>query len=296
MNEDELTEALHDVMVRTTPPPPMDPAGALIRARRARKRRTAVVTTAAVAALVAGVGAAPAVLAHHNRSAGPMVAGLPSATGPVPTPKSSATVTSTATSTVTPTTAPTTRKSGDPWPEGQVDRTASAGPRADRAVALMRDVKASVPAGFSAPNLKYPDGRAMGWPQAQYASSDGEPDYWEYQALVPVQKGNRVGELVVQSTTPDGKPAVSPCKLAFWSERGACSIVDVGGKKVGVMTTNGKGSFDQVAAYRYPDGTVVIAAQSKKSGDETRPPLTQPIFTTDQLAALVTAPKFKISN
>ncbi|NUS00209.1 MAG: hypothetical protein HOV67_33735 [Kribbellaceae bacterium] len=288
MNEEDLSEALHDVMVRSTPPPSMDPASALTRARRARKRRTAVLTGVAATALVVGIGAAPAVIGHYNRSAGPMVAGVPAPTQAVSTPHPA--------TTVTPTTAPSTRKSGDPWPEGQVDRTASAGPRADRAVALMHDLKASVPAGFSAPNLKYPDGRAMGWPQAQYASNDGEPDYWEYQAIVPVQKGDRVGQLVAQSTTPNGKPAVSPCKLTFWSETGTCTIVDVGGKKVAVVDTHGKGSFDLIAGYRYTDGTVVFVGQAKKSGDDTRPPLTQPVFAPRQLAELATSPKFKISN
>lgn len=288
MNEEDLSEALHDVMVRSTPPPSMDPASALTRARRARKRRTAVVTGAAATALVVAIGAAPALIGHYNRPVGPMVAGGPTPTQPMSTPRQSATV--------TPTTAPSTRKSDAPWPEGQVDRTASAGPRADRAVTLMHDLKASVPAGFSTPNLKYPDGSAMGWPQAQYASNDGEPDYWEYQAIVPVKKGDRVGRLVVQSTTPDGKPAVSPCKLTFWSETGTCTIVDVGGKKVAVINTNGQGSFDQIAGYRYTDGTVVFVAQGRKSSDDTRRPLTQPIFTTRQLAELVTSPKFKISN
>ena len=179
-----------------------------------------------------------------------------------------------------------------------MDRTATAGPRAARAVTLMNDLSSSVPPGFSTPNLKYPDGRLMRWPQSQYASNAGEQDYWEYKASIPVQKDDRVGQLLVQSTTPDGKPAMDPCKLArkFWGGTGTCTIVDVGGKKVGVVTTNGHGSYDQWAAYRHGDGTVVYFAQTKKSDHPRRSPLTQPVFTPRQLAELATSAKFKIST
>jgi hypothetical protein len=288
MNEEDLNEALHDVIVRSSPPSSMDPARALDQARRARKRRRVAWAGVAVVTLVVGVGAGPALVANYtgNRSAGQMVASGTSTTQPVSTPRPVSTV------------APTTRKTGDPWPEGQVDRTATAGPRAARAVTLMHDLSSSVPPGFSTPDLKYPDGRPMRWPQSQYASNDGEQDYWEYMAAIPVQKDDRVGRLLVQSTTPDGKPAMDPCKLAqkFWGGTGTCTIVDVGGKKVGVVTTNGRGSYDQWAAYRHDDGTVVYFAQAKKSDHPGRSPLTQPVFTTRQLAELVTSAKFKIST
>ena len=288
MNEEDLNEAFHDVIVRSGPPPSMDPAHALERGRRARRRRRAAWAGVAVVPLVVGVGAGPALVANYtgNRSAGQMVAGGTSTTQPVPTPQPVSTVT------------PTTRKTDDPWPEGQVDRTATAGPRAARAVTLMNDLSSSVPPGFSTPNLKYPDGRPMRWPQSQYASNAGEQDYWEYQASIPVQKDDRVGQLLVQSTTPDGKPAMDPCKLArkFWGGTGTCTIVDVGGKKVGVVTTNGHGSYDQWAAYRHGDGTVVYFAQTKKSDHPRRSPLTQPVFTPRRLAELATSAKFKIST
>ena len=289
MNEEDLNEAFHDVIVRSGPPPSMDPAHALERGRRARRRRRAAWAGVAVVPLVVGIGAGPGLIANYtgNRSAGQMVASGPSTTTqPVSTPQPASTVT------------PTTRKTDDPWPEGQVDRTATAGPRAARAVTLMNDLSSSVPPGFSTPNLKYPDGRRMRWPQSQYASNAGEQDYWEYRASIPVQKDDRVGQLLVQSTTPDGKPAMDPCKLArkFWGGTGTCTIVDVGGKKVGVVTTNGHGSYDQWAAYRHGDGTVVYLAQAKKSDHPRRSPLTQPVFTPRQLAELATSAKFKIST
>ena len=288
MNEEDLNEAFRDVMVRSTPPPSMDPAHALDRARRTRKRRRVRWAAVAAVPLVVGVGAAPTVIANYSghRSVGQMVAGDTGTAQPTTRPVS----------TVTPV-APKTRKSKDPWPEGQVDRTATAGPRATRAVTLMQDLRSAVPTGFGTPDLKYPDGRRMSYPQSQYASNDGEQDYWEYMATIPVQKGDRVGKLLVESTTPDGKPATDPCTLArkFWGGTGACTVTDVGGKKVGVLTTNGRGGFDQWAAYRYDDGTVVFVAQAKKVEDSGRSPLTQPVFTNRRLAELATSAKFKIS-
>lgn len=299
MNEDELNKAFHDVIVRSTPPPSMDPGRALEEARRARTRRRAAWAGIAVATLVvAGVGAGPALLAHHNgKSAGQLVAGAPTPSSLVSTPQQASTPQNGSTPRPASTITPSTRKSNDPWPEGQSDRTATTGPRATRAVTLMNDLTAVVPQGFTTPDLKFPDGRPMRWPQSQYASNDGEQDYWEYKASIPVQKGDRVGEVMVQSTTPDGKPAGDVCKLAqkFWGGTGTCSVMDVGGKKVGVVTTNGRGSYDQWAAYRYDDGTVMYFAQTKK-GVEGRSPLTQPIFTPRQLAGLVVTPKFKISS
>jgi hypothetical protein len=288
MNEEDLNQAMHDVMTRSSPPPSMDPAPVIAQGRRARKRRRVAWAGVAVVPLMVGVGAGPTLVANFTRPTDQMVAGgTPTIAG--------GSSTKPPVSTVAPT---TTRKTGDPWPDGQTDRTATAGPHAAQAVTLMNDLTSVVPAGFGAPDLKYPDGRAMRWPQGQYASSDGEPDYWEYTAAIPVQKGDKVGELRVQSTTPDGKPATDPCKLAqkFWGGTGSCTIVDVGGKKVGVLTTNGAGSYDQWAAYRYDDGTVVYLAQTKETDNPQLSPLTQPVFTNLQLAELVTSPKFKISS
>lgn len=295
MKEEDLNEALRDVIVRSTPPPSMDPAHTLDRARRARKRRRAAWGGVAAGVLVVGVGAGPALVANITgpRSVGQMVAGGPGTPSASPSASTPPPV-----STMAPTTAPKTRKTGDPWPEGQVDRTASAGPRADRAVTLMTDLSATVPAGFSTPNLKDSNGQSLRWPQTQYASNDGEPDYWEYMATIPVQKDNRVGQLLVLSTTPNGKPATDPCSLAkgFWGGTGTCAVVDVNGKKVGVVTAKSGSSFDQWATYRYDDGTVVTLSQAKKYDRAGRPALTQPIFTAHQLAELVLSPKFKISS
>ncbi|MFB6720877.1 hypothetical protein ACFCV3_11985 [Kribbella sp. NPDC056345] len=282
MNEEDLNEALHDVMVRSSPPPSMDPAAALDRARRVRKRRRAAWAGAAVVPLVAVVAAGPTLIANFPAGGGstdPMVAG-----GTTPRPGSTA--------------VPTTRKSGDPWPEGQADRTATAGPRAERAVTLMDDLSSSVPSGFSTPDLKYPEGRAMRSAQSQYASNDGEQDYWQYRADIPVQKDDRVGQLLVESFTPDGKRATTPCKLAqsFWGGKGTCAVVDVDGKKVGVVTSKGNDSYDQWAAYRHDNGSIVYLAQVKKSDHSEHAPLKQPIFTTRQLAELVTSEKFHINS
>ncbi|WP_405059255.1 hypothetical protein OG474_41925 [Kribbella sp. NBC_01505] len=291
MNEEDLKEALQDAMVRSSPPTSMDPASALEQARLVRKRRRTAWAAVAGVTLAVGALAGPTLIINLTSNASDqMVAGgpsgLPSSTAPADTPKPASTI------------LPSTRKSEDPWPEGQSDRTATTGPRADRSVTLMRDLSSAVPAGFTTPDLKYEDGRSMRWPQTQYASGDGEPARWDYMATIPVQKDKQVGQLLVLSTTPDGKPAGDVCELAqqFWGGKGTCAVVDVAGKKVGVVTTKGQDSYDSWAAYRYDDGTVVTLAQAKKTDDSSRPALKQPIFTAGQLAEQVTSEKFKISN
>ncbi|WP_433161865.1 hypothetical protein [Kribbella sp. CA-247076] len=291
MNEEDLNQAMRDVMERSTPPPSMDPSRALDRGRRARRRRTVTWTGLAVVPLVAGIAAAPALLAGStDNGVGGLVAGGTTATQSVSTPVP--------TKTPVATVAPTTRKTGDPWPEGQTDRTATAGPRADRAAALMKDLSSSVPAGFSTPDLKDPDGSPLRYAQAQYASNDGEQDYWEYAANIPVEKDGKVGRLAVNSTTPSGKAATDPCELAKGSRTspGTCAVVDVDGKKVGVVTAKGSGGYDQWATYRHDDGTVVWLAQARKHDRRQSPPLAQPIFTSIQLAELATSATFKLSN
>lgn len=283
MNEQDLKRAFQDVMVASSPPPSMDPSRALGVAHKARSRRRATWAGAAVAVLVVGVGVGAALVVPNGEAPSPSLQ-MGNSTAP----------------SVTPTSAPPeTRQSGDAWPEGQTDRTATSGPRADKAVNLMNDLGSSLPPGFTAPDLKYSDGRSMRWPQAQYASSAGEPDYWEYMASIPVKKDAGVGILLVQSRTPDGKQAGDLCALAqtFWGMPGECSVLDVGGKKVGVVTknTSGRDDFDQWAAYRHEDGTVIFLAQSLKVHEDGQPPLAQPVFTPQQLAELATSAKFKVS-
>jgi hypothetical protein len=286
MNEQDLKQALRDVMVASSPPPSMDSSRALGVAHKARSRRRATWAGALVAVAVVGVGVGAALVVPTGDGPSPSLQ-MGNGNGNI----GGASVTSAP---------PTTRKTGDPWPEGQTDRTATSGPRADKAVNLMNTLGSSLPQGFTAPDLKYPDGRAVRWPQAQYASADGEPDYWEYLAMIPVQKDNGVGTMLVETQTPDGKPASEPCALAqtFWGMPGECTVIDVGGKKVGVVTknTSGREDFDQWAAYTHADGTVVFLAQSQKVRDDaTRPPLAQPVFTPQQLAELVTSEKFKVT-
>ena len=87
------------------------------------------------------------------------------------------------------------------------------------------------------------------------------------------------------------------CKLATAYLKGNCSVVDVDGKKVGVVTTNAqRDGYDQWAFYRYGDGTLVVVAQAKKSDNLKLSPLPQPMFTTQQLAELATSPNFKLSS
>ena len=271
MNEENLREAMHDVIVRSTPPTSMDPAHALDRARQAGRRRRAAQTGAAVVTLMVGLGAGPTLVTSlGERSAGDMVAG--------------------GGSTIAPT---TTRKSGDPWPEGQTDRTASTGPRADRAAELLDDLGALLPPGFDSVDMTDAAGRPVRWSQAQYASADGEPDYWEYSALIPVMKDNHAGRLMVLSTTPSGKPPVAPCTLAkrfpSTTAPGTCTTITVNGATVAVITTTTRSTWDQWAAFRHPDGTITYVAQTKQTPKSLYPSLTHQVFTPQELAALATS-------
>ncbi|TWP46127.1 hypothetical protein FKR81_36975 [Lentzea tibetensis] len=285
MNEQDLKRAFQDVMVASSPPPSMDPSQALGVAHKARSRRRSTWAGALVAVVVVGVGVGAALIVPD---------------GSAPSPSLQMGNSNSAPPSVTPTSGPpTTRQSGDPWPDGQTDRTATSGPHADKAVVLMNDLGSSLPPGFTAPDLKHPDGRPIRRPQAQYAANVGEQDYWEYMATIPVKKDAGVGVLLVQSRTPDGKPAGDLCELAqtFWGMPGECSVLDAGGKKVGVVTknTSGRDDFDQWAAYRHEDGTVIFLAQSVKVGEGGYAPLAQPVFTPQQLAEQATSAKFKVS-
>jgi hypothetical protein len=82
----------------------------------------------------------------------------------------------------------------------------------------------------------------------------------------------------------------------FWGATGTCAVVNVDGKKVGVVTGKKGSEYDQTAAYRYDDGTVVFLAQAKQTDLPGKSPLKQPVFTTEQLAEQVTSAKFKISS
>jgi hypothetical protein len=177
----------------------------------------------------------------------------------------------------------------------QQDATAHAGKRYDQGVKLLKLVTRSAPAGWTRPTGKTDSGLPL---QEHQAQVDG--DGWSYLASAAVSKGGRTGRLLAEVHTPGNQvTGTDPCALAgtFWSMRGDCQVVTVGSAKVGVMIrASGDDRIDQWAAYRYPDGTVVYAAQSRNAanGPSSLKPLTTLPLTVQQLAALAADPKFHL--
>jgi hypothetical protein len=170
---------------------------------------------------------------------------------------------------------------------------------------VLQELKGVVPAGYDAPQLQYQDpaysGGDMQRTQGQVASDKGEePEVWEYMAQTPVRQGDKVGWLLVESSTPNPKMPTEPCALAksFWGMGGPCVVVDVKGLKVGVVQSNpsGRDQFDKWATYRSNDGQIVTIAQDDHYPGSGRPALTGPIFTEQQLAELATDPRFRMGG
>ena len=135
--------------------------------------------------------------------------------------------------------------------------------------------------------------------QAQYETKVAGRDVWSYLASTQVGKGDGVGRLLVTVYEP-GVIAVQgdACAVAgaFWTEPASCKLVTTtAGVTVAVARGTADG-FDQWAAYRHADGTIVFLAQSKGDdrpggGDKALAALPLP---EDRLAALVTDERFHI--
>jgi hypothetical protein len=282
MNEQDLKRAFEDVVVASSPPPSMDPGSALDVARKARSKRRSSMVGAAVAVLVVGVGLGSA-FALNPKAAEEYMMGV----GPSSSSNSSS-----------------ASKSDNPWPDGQTDRTAYNGPQAERGVQLLNVLKASVPAGYDAPALKYGEPEYqngdMQRTQAQIASNRGEQEVWEYLAHTPVRKDGKVGVLLAEVSTPNAKLPTEPCALAksFWGmSKASCKVVDVGGKQVGVasLATPDRG-LSTWASYRAANGWTVTIAQGASYAGGGYPALAAEPFLTPQLAALAADPKFLVGS
>ncbi|CAL9375233.1 hypothetical protein SUDANB95_00941 [Actinosynnema sp. ALI-1.44] len=313
MNEHELKSALQDAMVASSPPPPMSAEGVVAAGRAAQRRRKAAWTggVAGVAVVAIAVGA---VLVPQLTGGGTTEAG-----GPPP-------LTTTAPPSVSPSMSPapppppsaSVDASGKPeWPDGQTDRTARSGPRADKSVQLLNDLGASLPATYQAvdkqpltagetPETWY---GPMRYTQSQFEDYyDGGKQSWEYMGTSPVtQQGTSgVGKVWVMVLTRGNRFAhvSSPCeaKQAVWTiGRGDCRLLDVDGKKVAHLTAGPTGDdpsntndMDEAAIYKHDDGTLVVIAQSREFRRTGHPALAGLPFTADQLTTLVTDEKFHL--
>ena len=288
MNEIELRAAMRAATSVT--PPEMSSAEAVSTGRRAARRRT-IVTSAAAAAAVAGVMVAAVQVGvpfgSGNGSGDRVGAGAP------PAPTVNAPLQST----------PSGDSTKPVWPtdgngQPQQDATARSGPRYEKGKALLDAVLAVVPGGWSKPDGDTADGLPLRYHQAQISTTTGAGP-WEYEAYAAVGKGGKTGRLLAEVHTTGNSLPTEPCALArsFWGMQGTCEVRTVDGKKVGVVVKpTGDDRFDQWAAYRYPDGTVVFVAQSRNASTVGATPssLGQLPFSATQLAALTLSKSFHL--
>ena len=294
MNEDDFRVSLRGALDSSTPPPPMSPAVAVAIGRRAVRRRNVVAggaglgVTAVVAAVAVAVTAGPGARTPLQVGApGQAPSAIPSGTRAAGGPGSGT-------------------ETKEVWPTGpdgqpQQDRTARAGHKFDQGEQLMRDLLAIVPAAYTALDNSRTDERVSSrMSQAQYEKKVGGKEAWSYLASTQLGKDGGVGRLLVTVYEP-GLIAVAgnACAVAgkFWTAPASCKLVSpAAGVTVGVATGGAGHGFDQWAAYKYPDGTVVFLAQSKADdrpggGEKGLDALPLP---EDRLAALVADERFHI--
>jgi hypothetical protein len=296
MNEHEVRDALRDAMVASSPPPPMDTGRAVEAGQKAHRRRqttrAGIVAGLAVVGIAVGATYLPSALngGAVEAGSGPNGAVPASANEQVP----SGSVPSEPSASV--------RKTGMQWPDGQSDRTASSGPRADKSTDLLPALEGALPAGFTGQGSQDVTARNQSI-FVDYAAKDLQ--VWEYSATTPVRRtdgSGNVGTLHVEVTTRgNGISGGDACELALRAPgiNGDCTVVDVGGTKVGLVVSDGTGNendrtFDQAAAYRYADGTMVFVCQAKAFRDSTQPALGELPLTGEQLAALAADAEFHL--
>lgn len=281
MNEQELRDGLRDVMVASSPPPSMNPNRALAAAHRAHKRRRAT---------WAGIGASATVIAVATTV---VFALSPGGTQPLQ---------------VAATQPPPASQDTKPsWPNGQTDRTAHSGPRADRGTLLHDALVAALPDTLTldpratAPQSRGTDPLPLANTQASFEGKHGNVEVWRYTAYVPVVRKAApmagTAQVYVEVLTPGNAAATNVCQAAteWWTNKGDCFPQTVQGKQIGFVGNSPDERISQVAAYRYPDGTLVVAAQSTKVAFTTLPGLGGNPLTVEQLTALAVNPAFKLS-
>ncbi|WP_327008895.1 hypothetical protein OHA72_17535 [Dactylosporangium sp. NBC_01737] len=286
MNEDDFRVSLRDAIDSSTPPPPMSAAVAVTTGRRAARRRNLLAGGAAAAVTVVVAAVAAAVAGGGLGSAAPQQAGAPGGTPAV--------------------TAGTPGNDKQVWPTGpdgqpQEDRTARAGTRFDQGEQLLVDLLAVVPAGYTALNNPGTDQLVPSrMSQAQFENKVGGKDAWSYLASTQLGRDGGVGQLLVTVYEPGLITATGDaCAVAgaFWTTPASCRpVTTTAGVTVGVAVGTSDG-YEQWAAYRHADGTVVFLAQTKA---DNRPGgggkgLTALPLPEDRLAALVVDERFHIT-
>ncbi|MER5260920.1 hypothetical protein ABTZ99_02395 [Actinosynnema sp. NPDC002837] len=312
MNEHELKSALQEVMVASSPPPPMSPEAALEGGRRAQRRRKATwggaVAGLAVVAIAVGAVLVPT-LTGGGGDVVQVAGGQPSESGPRVTPTDRPPSESPSVTVMPPSGSPPPSDTSTRWPNGQSDRTSTSGPRADKGAKLLNDLASSLPPGVKAEDrtrIGFADYGPMTWRQAQFAEYVGDLEVWDYEARTPVviTGESGVGELSIKVETKgntrlgDLVGCEAATKYPYPVTGGTCEVIDVGGKKVGVVTgadpDAGGNTMDAGAFYRHPDGTLVTVAYSSEYLESGHPALSRPALTGAQLAAIAADPKFHL--
>ncbi|MET0132505.1 MAG: hypothetical protein ABW215_02820 [Kibdelosporangium sp.] len=278
MNEQELRDGLRGEMQVASSQPPMNVNSALDQARRAHKHRRA---------RWAGAGAGLAVVA--------LAAGAVLTMG---RPDGGGTLQIEAANSLQQTSPAPADQTKPSFPNGQQDRTATSGPHAARGSQLLQTLTAAIPNTVTVV-------AAINGSQAQFEDRVGDKESWTYSAVAGVTKAgaNGVGRVLVETRNP-GDQSADVCTVAkqFWGVNGTCVVTQVQGKPVGVVAKTDDPRIDQVAAYRYEDGTTVVVAQSKDPDNDRGMRVTGPKngglaaapLTVDELTLLALNPGFKL--
>ncbi|WP_436492686.1 hypothetical protein [Actinokineospora sp. HUAS TT18] len=251
MNEHDLRDALGATMAATAAPPSMNGSVVLDAARRAERKRKATFAGLGAAGAVAVITAGAVLL--------PGLGGTDSDTIAIGAPSR------------TTTTSPS--KTETSWPNGQPDRTATAGPRYDKAVELLDLLKDALPNGFPTGDTRH---------QAQFDQYIGHREAWEYDAYI----AGATASVMVTVLTPGNSRPEDPCA---GEPMLVCEPLIVDSEKVWIVSRVADGNqFDATkgAFYRHTDGTVVEVVQSGTG----QLPLTQ-----QELARLAMSPRFHLS-
>jgi hypothetical protein len=293
MNENDLRLALRDTMATAPEPPPMNETIVLDAAERAERRRRARWAGAGSAiAAVAVVGVAVVVVTATSGAAGPGALGPGGGHGSTTSATSSGTSSSARDSTQG-----STSGTKPDWPDGQTDATATSGPQYEKGRSLLEMMVAVVPTGYETPRgLPYTDGGVgtLDMSQAAWDGKNDGVDVWDYYATLPLAKGNRMGELLIDVQSPGNPYHGAACALGnLWEREGTCVERSVDGQRVGLWTGS-PGELERCAGYKHDDGTVVWACQSFEFAGSGRPRLTALPYTDKQLMRLATEEEFRL--
>jgi hypothetical protein len=180
------------------------------------------------------------------------------------------------------------------------DRTQQKGPQNDKSVRLLDALDGVLPYPIQKATDTQTTGARIPLRMHQAQVEDWDHNTWSYAAIEPVAPaggGPGAGRLIVEVHGPGNQIPTDPCAMAraFWGVGGDCEETQVVGKHIGLVQHTADGRVDSLAAYRYPDGTVVYLAQSASIYQASVAALPKPPLTDAQLVNLVLTPGFKVA-